>query len=166
MLTQPPYRVHLPLLWGHDSHRDTVLTHRALKRLACAVAATAVVGLTSGCLSQAAQDPQYTDLSSESSARDTPVELPDYALESFDLETIRWVGEREGTELWLAEGSDPFTVCLLAYPNETEWVSGCGGRGGGTSLSGSDGRTYVIVADGATAPSNATPISTNVYTTD
>jgi hypothetical protein len=145
-------------------HRDSVLKRPALTRLILAVTATAAVGMTSGCLSQAASDPEYTDLSTESSTqKDTPVTLPDYALESFDLETIRWVGEHEGTDLWLASGLDEFSICLLAYPNETEWVGGCGG--GDMTLSGS-GRTYFVVADAATAPSNAVAISENVYTTD
>jgi hypothetical protein len=140
-------------------------TRTVLRRLLLATTATVVVGLTSGCLSQAAEDPVYSDLVGEpTTQKATPAGLPDDIFDNFDRDTLRWVGEHEGSEVWLAAGNGDFAVCLLIYPNELDWVSGCGG--GGPSVSGPDGRRFSVVADGAPAPSNSVAISENVYTTD
>ncbi len=91
-----------------------------------------------------------------------PAALPSHALDEFDEEAVRWVGSRDGTDLWLGAGADPNTVCLLAYPEGGDWVAACGGAMGLVEMGGVAGR-FVIVPDSASAPSNATAISENVY---
>lgn len=91
-----------------------------------------------------------------------PAALPSHALDEFDEETVRWVGSSGGTDLWLGEGADPNTICLLAYPEGGDWVAACGGAMGLVEMGGVAGR-FVIVPDSASAPSNATAISENVY---
>ncbi|MDQ0574033.1 hypothetical protein QFZ29_000256 [Agromyces albus] len=50
----------------------------------------------------------------------------------------------------------------MIYPNNEDWVVGCGEDGGLTAVSGPTG-TYEIRPDGAPAPIGAEEISPNVY---
>ncbi|QLD11234.1 hypothetical protein [Microbacterium oleivorans] len=94
-----------------------------------------------------------------------PAELPDYATEQIRLGSQRFVGEHEGTSLWLARGAGEeapgLEVCLLAYPDETNWAFGCGGADQLElrSVAGS----FTVVPDGQTPPAGLTAITPNVY---
>ncbi len=88
-----------------------------------------------------------------------PGGMPEDALESFDEETIRWVGSSGDTELWLGEGRTPDAACLLVHPADGSWSSTCTTSDAVVELDGS----YLIVPDSASVPSDATAISENVY---
>ncbi|RUQ07226.1 MULTISPECIES: hypothetical protein [unclassified Microbacterium] len=129
-------------------------------RAAAAVVALSTVAL-SGCTSVGAA---YAVLDREAGARDeVPADLPGYAWDDVDQATARFVGEDEGTSLWLARARDDASACLLAYADEESWVLGCGGGGALFSVGGMTG-TFTVVPDGAPAPEGMTRISENVYT--
>lgn len=90
-----------------------------------------------------------------------PAELPSYATEDLDRESIRWVGEHDGADLWVASHQDDDTSCVIAYPDADDWIVGCGG--GVTRAAGPDGITYSIVPDGMSAPDGFTAVSENVF---
>ncbi|MFJ6550452.1 hypothetical protein [Microbacterium sp. NPDC091676] len=124
------------------------------------VAVLSVVAL-SGCTGVGAT---YAVLDREAGARDeVPADLPGYAWDDVDQATARFVGEDEGTSLWLARARDDTSACLLAYADEESWVLGCGGDGAPFSLGGVTG-TFTVVPDGAPAPEGMTRVSENVYT--
>lgn len=76
---------------------------------------------------------------------------------------MRWVGEHEGTDVWLGRGSSAGEICLFAYPGDEAWVSVCGGEGGEIRASGPDQRLYAVVPDGAASPERFVAVSRNVY---
>lgn len=125
------------------------------------VSATAVsfaaITLLSGCSGQL---DGFVDLQGEKQDRDELPELADNAYDELDVSTSRYIGEHEGTSLWLAQGLENSTVCLVADAGEKEWLVGCGG--GAVKVSGQAG-TYQVVGDGAAAPEGAVKISENVY---
>jgi len=90
-----------------------------------------------------------------------PAELPSYATEDLDQESIRWVGEHDDADLWVASHRDEDTSCVIAYPDADNWIVGCGG--GVTRASGPDGITYSIVPDGMSAPDGFIAVSENVF---
>jgi hypothetical protein len=79
-----------------------------------------------------------------------------------DRDTARYVGERDGTRLWLARGEEDLGVCLVVFPEFGDWVAGCGG---GDLALGANGQreAYLVRPDIAPAPRNAERISENVY---
>lgn len=126
--------------------------------------AAVLLATTTGCAQQRAS---YADLT-EAPAVDkpTPADLPEYALEDFDVETIRWVGEHDGTEFWLGEGAEDYAVCFLGYVDAEDWVGGCAGDGGTMGTRSGDGPVFHVVPDGGDPPSGATKLSNNVYVTE
>lgn len=76
-------------------------------------------------------------------------------------DSSRLVGELDGENIWLARtaGDD---VCLLVYPEDGSWVTGCTATPPLT-VSGAGG-VFVLVTDGQDPPEGATQISDNVYT--
>jgi len=72
------------------------------------------------------------------------------------------VGEHDDTSLWLARAERPDTVCLIVYPNDREWVVGCGAGGGPIGVGGPSG-DFVMTPDGAPAPDGSTKVTDNVY---
>lgn len=108
----------------------------------------------------------YSILDSKAESEDAlPDALPSYAGDSADLATSRFVGEYDGTSLWLLRGEESSTVCLLAFPNVDEWVMGCGGDTDAGAMEGPTGK-YVYQPDGLPAPQDATRVSANVYAID
>lgn len=87
-------------------------------------------------------------------------QLADYAYDAVDVSTSHYLGEHDGASLWLAQGLEESTICLVASAGVEDWVVGCGGAT--TKVSGTTG-TYQILADEATAPEGAVRISENVY---
>lgn len=136
-----------------------------LTRLSAVAAAILLPAALAGCAStpegSGPRDVTFADLDATAvNEKELPAELPDYALEGADLESVRWVGEHEGTNIWLAapvEGSD-YDACILAFPDAQNWTSGCGG-----GVSGPDERWYAIVPDGQEPPEGSTALSANVY---
>ncbi|WP_156784783.1 hypothetical protein [Microbacterium sp. BH-3-3-3] len=118
------------------------------------IATIALTGCSAGAASYAILDraPQPSD--------DTPASLPDYASENMDLSTARYVGEHDGTKLWLGEGKDTSTVCLLAYPDDESWLIGCGSEG---EVDGTEVGRFRFQPDGDPAPEGGTEISANVF---
>jgi len=119
--------------------------------------AVASVVLLAGC---SAQQNAFTDLQGERGASDELPQLADHAYDDLDVSSSRFVGEHEGTSLWLAQGLEDSSVCLVADPGDDDWVVGCGG--GGTKVVGRAG-SFEIVPDGVPAPEGATQVSENVY---
>ncbi|WP_218219675.1 hypothetical protein [Nesterenkonia sp. Act20] len=103
----------------------------------------------------------FTDLEQDpENERAVPDSVPDRALDHFDRDATRWVGEYKGTQLWLGMAKDDTGPCLLSVPRNEDWLAGCGG--GQVQISGG-GRVYIAVPDDAEQPRNSTPVSTNVF---
>jgi hypothetical protein len=119
--------------------------------------------LLTGCT---ASQPTYSVLDSAAESEDAlPETLPSSVGNSADLATSRLVGEYDGVPLWLLPGRESSTVCLLAFPNDDDWVMGCAGDTGAGAMEGPTGK-YTYQPDGFPAPQDATRISTNVYAVD
>lgn len=98
-------------------------------------------------------------------ADEVPETLPDYAGNDAVLSSSRFVGEHDGTSLWLMKGKKPATVCLLAYPDADGWVIGCGDIDGQSGVGG-PATQFVYQPDFAPAPNDSIEISANVYVGD
>lgn len=135
------------------------LTMTARSRPGLAVAGLLSVLVLAGCSSGNG----YPILDRGAEAADAvPNTLPDYAGNNADLSSSRFVGEHDGTSLWLMKGNDPATVCLLAYPDADGWVIGCSDMAGQSGVGG-PGTQYVYQPDFAPAPEDSIEISANVY---
>lgn len=95
-------------------------------------------------------------------ADELPSDIPDYAVESVDKTTARFVGEYEATSLWLMRGREPAMICLVAHQSDQKWNAACGGEQGPLAVSGDAGH-FTVVPDGDTGPAGATQISENVF---
>ncbi len=125
------------------------------------VAASAVLALTA-CTNGSA----FGALDRAAAGSDAlPTDLPTYAYDDVDEASSRLVGEHDGNSLYLVRGKEADRVCLLVYPNSTEWVLGCGGAPE-FGVSGPTG-SYTVRADapaGAPAPEgHSKEIATNVF---
>lgn len=108
----------------------------------------------------------YSILDREAQASDkVPETLPDYAGDDADLSSSRFVGEHDGTSLWLMKGNDAEAVCLLAYPDAEGWVIGCSGIASQSRLGGA-GAGFLFQPDFAPEPEGSIKISANVYVTE
>ncbi len=74
--------------------------------------------------------------------------------------SARFAGENDGVGFWVGRRANGEGVSLLVYPNDQDWVIGCGA--GGMKVSGPAG-TYGLVVDGAPIPDNGTRLFDNVY---
>jgi hypothetical protein len=100
----------------------------------------------------------FSDLEREPSADDA---LPAVNINAnIDEASVRFVGEYEGTRLWLMESDQG--MCLLQYPNSREWTSGCTESAGEFGSAGPGG-TFVVIPDDGYPPKGAVKISENVY---
>ena len=97
----------------------------------------------------------------EREAQDELPALGENALASVDVQTSRYVGEYEGTSLWLVEGRTDPPVCLIAASDGSEWTMACGSDAG-LEMSSALGR-FMVMPDSIPAPDGATAISENVY---
>lgn len=124
-----------------------------------ALASITLIFVTAGC---APASPGLADLDQAPTVdHPLPAGLPPYATEDLDLESVRWVGEHDDADLWLASHRDEDSWCVIAYPDADDWVVGCGG--GVTRASGPDGTTYSIVPDGMSAPNGSIAVSENLF---
>ncbi|WP_434971034.1 hypothetical protein [Microbacterium sp. bgisy207] len=135
--------------------------HRGIAVLA--VGFVGVLGLA-GC---SAPSEPYSVFQRTPTAADTIPAAVDEGNAEFELSDARYVGEHDGKRLWIAR-IDPesgMKVCLVVYPDDESWVTGCGG-GGEVAVSGMDGVEYHLVPDGSSVPDEVTVISENVYVVD
>lgn len=128
-----------------------------LRYASASALALASIALLSGCMAQPAM---FSDLQGERASDDELPPLADYAYDNVDVSTSHYIGEHDGTSLWLAQGRENSTVCLVADAGENAWVVTCGGAA--TKVSGVAG-TFEVVVDGAPAPEGAVKVSDNVY---
>ncbi|MGZ0710911.1 hypothetical protein ACWPKO_21550 (plasmid) [Coraliomargarita sp. W4R53] len=120
--------------------------------------ALASIAILPGCT---AQGTAFADLQGDKESGDELPALKDYAYDDVDESTSRFVADHEGTSVWLAQGLEDGTVCLIADAGPDAWVVSCGGA---PSRIGGVAGTFEVVSDGAPAPSGATQLSDNVYT--
>ncbi len=128
----------------------------ARRTFAATLALAAGVSLA-GC---AAPGGGYADLARDREQRD---ELPGVAAaadEAIDASSSRYVGAHEGASLWLAQGRDPGSICLVVDAGPERNQSAC--SSGGVSVRGSAGR-FAVIPDGEPAPEGGTRISANVF---
>ncbi|NYF14793.1 MULTISPECIES: hypothetical protein [unclassified Pseudoclavibacter] len=125
--------------------------------------ATLLLAATAGCSTSAST---YADLENAPVVeKPLPTDLDDHALEGFDVDATRWVGEYGGAQLWLGPGVDEYEVCLLYYTEAQEWGGACSGGGGISSTGIGNGLRYAVVPDGEEPRRGATQVSQNVYAT-
>ena len=136
---------------------------RALAPLLAASAVACSAFLLTGCV---ASGFPYAAFERDAQATDeVPAELPAYAGDSADLDTARFVGEHDGTSLWLMRGSTQTGICILAYRDEEVWPLGCISAGAPMGVGGLAG-SFTVVPDDAPAPEGAVQVSKNVYAVD
>lgn len=157
----PPFDAH-----GDDRPIGTPAPRRVPRRTgalagAAFIAACSALALT-GC---AASSPDYAVLDREAQQADeVPGTLPDTVWDEVAPETSRFVGEHDGTSLWLTRSNDETAVCLLAYADEDAWMAGCS-DGPLLEVSGAAG-IFAVVPDGAPGPDGMGQVSDNVYAPD
>lgn len=130
------------------------------RRITALTAVTLSLALAAaGCSSPA---PGLADLDREpTTGHPLPADVSDDALADVDRDSIRWVGEHEGTDLWLAAGENDYGACLVIYPNATDWLVACGGGLMQSTTSG--GLEFAVVPDGGTVPAGFEAVSRNVF---
>jgi hypothetical protein len=130
------------------------------RRMTAATALTLSLALAAaGCSSPT---PGLADLDREPTTdHPLPAAVSEDGLADVDRDSIRWVGEHEGTDLWLAAGEDARDVCLVIYPDAADWLVACGG--GLVQSTTSAGLEFAVVPDGGTAPAGLEAVSRNVF---
>jgi hypothetical protein len=90
--------------------------------------------------------------------------LPDAVSDEFiDVDTARFVGDDDGTRLWLVRPSEHEDgICLVAYQSDEVWLSGCSDRGTRVGIGGEVG-SYEVVQDGWPAPEGTEKVFDNVF---
>lgn len=116
-------------------------------------------------LTACAASPGLADLERPATEADRLPDVPAYTDDSErDVEIVedssRLVGEYDGVQLWLTRTVSG-GACLLTYPNEQDWVSGC--TDGPPLLVSGPAGTFIVIEDGGSPPENAVPVSENVF---
>lgn len=133
---------------------------KVMSVLRCAAAVALGLGsvtLLAGC---AGQQLPYADLQVDRQSEDELPKLADYAYDNLNESTSRFIGEHDGTSLWIAAGDKDESICLVTVAGDDLWVAACGG--GPTKMGGITG-SFEIVPDGVPGPEGATKLSENVY---
>jgi hypothetical protein len=104
----------------------------------------------------------YAALDRDRQSSDELPEVVEEASSDIDAESARYAGEHDGVEFWLARMDEPESVCLVVYPNDTDWVIGCTAYGSRLGVGGPSG-DYVLMPDGLPAPEDTTKLMDNVY---
>lgn len=78
-----------------------------------------------------------------------------------DLNSARSVGEHNGAQLWLVEGSERNQICLVAYVDGGGYSS-CAAAGALLEM-GLPASEFLVAPDTAGTPEGAVAISSNVY---
>ncbi|MBP1325450.1 hypothetical protein JOF28_000682 [Leucobacter exalbidus] len=129
-----------------------------LRYVAASALTLASVVLLTGC---AGQQAPLADLAGERTSQDELPQLSDYAYDLVNTASSKYVGEYEGTSLWLALGIDPDTqVCLIVAPGNDRWTVSCGGI---RMITSNGEHTFEVVPDGASPAESATRVSENVH---
>lgn len=107
----------------------------------------------------------YSDLDREATEADLlPSELPAYATERWDADSVRYVGERDDVSYYVGTTDEPRGgVCVLHYASGDDWFGACGGPLGVTSSGG--GRTVVVAPDGSEELESGVRVGENVAVT-
>lgn len=113
----------------------------------------------SGCSASVKDD--FTDLRKPHTSQDKLPALDEDPIETINFSTARYVGEHEGTSLWIAEGIEASSVCLVALFGDSEGSIACGGTSGVASQG--PAGSFAVIPDGVPVPDNAMKISENVY---
>ncbi|WP_127791847.1 hypothetical protein [Agromyces sp. LHK192] len=130
-------------------------------RCSSVVAVVLSVAVLSGCVQPGSG---FAALERDRTAGDeVPTDLPDHAFGEADLSSSRLVGSHNDSDLYLLRSNDRRSVCLLAYPNDTEWVVSCGQGGSGFGLGGPAG-DFIVRPDHTPAPDGYVAVASNVYT--
>ncbi len=91
-------------------HDSSMTPSRSLALLATAAAALVLTACTAGV--------PYADLAGDPTEQDAlPAGLPDHAYRDVDVDSSRYVGDDNGTQLWLVRGTERDSVCLLRITN-------------------------------------------------
>lgn len=126
------------------------------------VLVTAVAVALSGCAGTPGV--RWSDLDREPTASDAlPDDLPPYAADGLDTETVRFAGEKDGVAVWLARPADERGVCMLAYGDAETWFSACGGEGGGGASGIGIGELLFQPDDLPVQDERMVPLSENVF---
>lgn len=118
----------------------------------------AAVGVLAACSSGSG----YPDLEREATAVDVlPSDLPGYASDDFIEGSVRFAGEHDGVEYYLARTDDFADICVVAYRSADDWVGGCGGPNGGFGIGGA-GLDVVVAPEGSPELDEGTPVGSNI----
>lgn len=132
-------------------------TRRRLAPLALIVAVSSALAACTG------GSAVYSDLMAAPSDADGIPEFVDDPDALIEVETARYVATDLGNDLWVAEGTEPDTVCVLAVnPAEQTWVVGCTlwGSPMGIGAPGS-GTGYILRPDSGTG-NDGVAVSANI----
>ncbi|MFS2240723.1 hypothetical protein [Microbacterium sp. OR16] len=113
----------------------------------------------SGCSASVKDD--FADLRKPHTSQDKLPALDEDPIETINFSTARYVGEHKGTSLWIAEGIEASSVCLVALVGDSEGSIACGGTSGVASQG--PAGSFAVIPDGVPVPDNAMKISENVY---
>jgi hypothetical protein len=126
---------------------------RALRVLVLAAA----VGVLAGCSTGSG----FTDLEREATSADVlPSDLPAYAAGDLAEDSVRFAGEHDGVDYYLARLSEGGGVCVVVYRSAEQWVTGCGGASG-VGVSGI-GASAIAAPDGSPELDVGTRVGANI----
>ena len=118
----------------------------------------AVVATLAACTSGSG----YTDLDREPTPADVlPTDLPAYATEDLVEESVRFAGDDEGVDYYLARRADNGGVCIVVYRSAEAWVTGCGGANGSVGVGGV-GVNVLAAPDGSPELDDGTRVGANI----
>ena len=117
----------------------------------------AVVTVLAAC----STEPAFTDLDREATSVDVlPSDLPAYASEDFVADSVRFAGEHDGVQYYLARSTELHGACVVAFESAEEWVGGCGSAG--VLTIGGAGRSTIVAPDGSPELDEGTPVGANI----
>ncbi|MFP7759860.1 hypothetical protein [Marisediminicola sp. LYQ85] len=128
------------------------------------IVAVSVMAVLAGCVGGTSD---FAVLEREPGPGDALPDLPGYAFDDLDMSSARFVGEHDGTDVWLARSGDSVVglgVCLIVSPEGGDWHVACGGTGQ-LEIDGPGGR-FEIRPDDSPTPEGATAVSENVFAFD
>ncbi|PKI92950.1 hypothetical protein CW368_01230 [Actinomycetales bacterium SN12] len=138
--------------------RHTVAMLKARELLVLTLVTSGIL-VFSGCSASVKDD--FADLRKPHTRQDKLPALDEDPSETIDFSTARYLGEHEGTSLWIAEGIKASSVCLVALFGDSEGSISCGGTSG-VATQGQAG-SFAVIPDNGFVPDNAMKISENVY---
>jgi hypothetical protein len=129
-----------------------------LRLLRVAVLSVAAAAILTACSSGSG----YPDLDREATATDVlPTDLPESSSADFIEGSVRFAGEHDDVEYYLARRDDFANICVVAYRSADDWVGGCGGPNGGFGIGGM-GLDVVVAPEGSPELDEGTRVGTNI----